>query len=362
MNSNEKNTLNEKTLNEYVAQKLSEFLDMIHVKASEITTNELTKIRGGKHGTYAFSVFVDNDEQKRTLQLILKLYTDAKVAEREYLTLKALESADFPAPHVYILEMNEKVFGAPFIIMEKINGQNMRDYVKTLNNEETYNFFELFAELLVTLHELKVEQMNLSFLEFPKDKYEYSKDQALVKEPKLLSYARKRNLEWAINWLEKNSNRCPCNFFSLLHGDMNPNNFLITETGQIIILDWTWSEIGDALKDVGYVYHNIRHMFGLKNVENRGEPLAEHFLNHYAKKSSQKIEPFTLQFYLFSAGLREAMFMKMQSELLLNPIATVRLFGVKFFPIFLVISWHFRSRFKNLRQFIQEIMASQEKL
>ena len=355
-------TVTSNKLNEYLSHNLSKDTSyLIPIEASNIRIHKLTKIHGGIHGTYAFSIAFCYDEKTLILKLILKLYTDEKIAKREYLTLRALERVNFPVPHVYILETNEKLLGAPFIIMEEIEGKNMRDYVKHLSKNETINFFDRFAETLVILHELKLEEMDLEFLESPKDEYDYAKKQALEDEDKLLDLVKNQNLEWAIKWLEKNAPKYPCNRYSLLHGDMNPNNFLINKTGRIVFLDWTWTEIGDPLKDVGWAYHNIRHMFGVRNIDKKGAVIASRFLKQYIRRSSRNIDRFALQFYLFSAGLREASFFKAQSKKLAHPFSTIRIFGAKFLPVFPFICWHFRSRSKHLRTFLQRIAFDYEK-
>lgn len=353
--------VNPSIVSDYLSCNFSkETSDLIPLGATSIRIHKLSRISGGRHDTYTFSLAFRHEEKNLMLRLILKLYTEEKIAKREYLTLRALERVNFPVPKAYLLETNEKILGAPFIIMKKVEGKNMADYVKHLSKEETLNFFERFAETLVTLHELKFEKADMGFLESPKDEYDYAKKQALKEEGKLLDCVKNQDFEWATKWLENNALKCPCNRYSLLHGDMNPKNFLITKAGRIVFLDWTWSEIGDALKDVGYAYHNIRHMFGARKIDKKGAEIAAHFLKQYVRGSSRNIHHFALQFYLFSAGLREAIFLRSLSEELANPSSTIRIFGAKFLPVFPFICWHFRSRYKHLRRFLQRIASDYE--
>lgn len=350
-------------LSDYLSCNLSKGTsDLIPLGATNIRIHKLSRISGGRHGTYAFSLAFRHEGKNLMLRLMLKLYTEEKIAKREYLTLRALERVNFPVPHAYVLETNEKMLGVPFIIMEKVEGKTMHDYVKHLSKEETFNFFERFAKTLVTLHELKIEKLDLGFLGSPKDEYDYAKKQALREEGEwATNFVKNQDFEWAIKWLENNALKCPCSRYSLLHGDMNPKNFLITKTGRIVFLDWTWAEIGDALKDVGYVYHHIiRYMFGVKNIDKNEAEIVAHFLKQYARKSSRNIDHFPLQFYLFSAGLREAIFLKSQSEKLAHPSSTMRFFGAKFLPVFPFIYWHYRSRYKHLRRFLQRIATDYE--
>lgn len=355
--------INPTILSDYLSCNFSKGTsDLIPLGATNIRIHKLSRITDGIHGTYTFSLAFRHEEKNLMLRLVLKLYTEEKIAKREYLTLRALERVNFPVPRVYVLETNEKILGAPFVIMEKVEGKTMRDYVKNLSKEELLEFFERFAKILAILHELKIEELDLGFLESPKDEYDYAKKQALGEDSELLDLVKKQDFEWGTKWLENNALKCPCNRYSLLHGDMNPKNFLVTKTGRIVFLDWTWAEIGDALKDVGYAYHNIRHMFGVRNIDKKGAEITAHFLKQYARRSSRNADHFALQFYLFSAGLREATFLKYQSEKLAHPSSTIRMLGAKFLPVFPFVCWHFRSRYKRLRRFLQRIAIDYEQV
>lgn len=353
--------LNTSALSDYLLDSFHE--DTSHLiprEATSVQIQNLSRISGGRHDTYVFSLSFRHKERNSTLKLILKTYTGKKIAKTEYLALRALENADFSVPHAYALETDDRILGAPFIVMEKVEGKSLRDYVKHCSREETLNLFERFAEALVILHELEFQKMELGFLELPMDEYDFAKKQALREEDKLLEYVREQDLVWATKWLENNALKCPCNRYSLLHGDMNPKNFLITETGRIVFLDWTWAEIGDPLKDVGYAYHNIRHMFGIRNVNKKGAEIAAHFLKQYTRRSSRSVEGYSLWFYLFSAGLREAISLGYLSKKLISPSETIRIFGAKFLPALPLIYWHFRSRCKRLRHFLERIAFDYE--
>jgi aminoglycoside phosphotransferase (APT) family kinase protein/ubiquinone/menaquinone biosynthesis C-methylase UbiE len=352
--------INSKMLSDYLSHCFRKHSNLIPLGATKIRIHDLSRITGVRHGIYTFSLVFRHNQRDSILRLILKLYTDEEITKREYLTLRALERVGYSVPKAYALETNEKILGAPFIIMEEIEGKTMRDYVKYLSKKETFNFFEHFAETLVNLHELKFEKAEIGFLETPKDEYDYAKKQALKEEEELLEYVKDQDFEWATNWLENNAFKCPCKQFSLLHNDMNPKNFLITKTGRIVFLDWTWSEIGDALKDVAYAYHNIQHMFGARKIDKKGVEIATHFLKQYIKRSSRKIDSFTLQFYLVSAGMREAVALKNMSEEFKHPSSIIRIMGATFLPMAPFGYWHFRSRSQHLKRFVESIAGDYE--
>jgi aminoglycoside phosphotransferase (APT) family kinase protein/SAM-dependent methyltransferase len=350
--------INPNILGDYLASRLDKgMFNIIPPGSTHIKVHKMSRIRGGKHDTYAFFVHFLHEGKSRILKLILKLYKEEKIAEREYLTIKALEHVNFPVPHAYALETERNVLGAPFVITEKVEGKTAQDHVKHLSEDERLKLIEHFAETLVSLHDLKIDELDLKFLQYPKDEHDYAKKQTLKEEGEwAIKLLINQNFEWAIEWLEENAHRCPCSRWSLLHGDMNPKNFIVTKSGRIFFLDWTWADIGDALKDVGYAYHNIRHMFGIRNIDKRGAKMAAHFLERYIGKSSRNIDHFTLAFYLFSAGLREALYFGSLSKELKHPLRVGRIFGIKFLAVFPFVYWHFEHRYKDLRRFLERMV------
>ena len=328
-------------------------LDFIPPKATNIRVCKLSRLSGGIHDAYMFSVAYLYESEGHTVNLVLKFYSESNEGcQKEYRVLKALEEVNFSVPHVYLQETDEKFFGVPFVIMEKVEGRPLKEYVKNLDKKAILNVIKRLAETLAFLHELDWNQVELGFLSPPENEYSYARKQGLW-ENELPDYVEKRGFQWATNWLKTNASKCPCNRYSLLHNDMNMKNFLITKEEKIIFLDWEWAEIGDPLKDVGYAYHNIRHMFGLRNIDTKGVEIALYFLKQYIKSSKRKIDSFSLRFYIFSAGLREAIYLRHVSNLAKRPSSVSKIFGAKYLPFFALICWHYRSRYKHLERFLR---------
>lgn len=326
--------------------------DLLPPGATDIKILKFSRVGGGINSTYTFSLSFRHEKMNVIMRLVLKLYAEKKIAKREFLSLRALESANFPVPHVYSLETNEQILGGSFIVMKEVKGKNMYHHMKHLNNEETLKLIERFAEALVALHGLKIDEMDLGFLEFPKSEYDYAEKQSLREEGWARDLLKKQDFDWATNWLANNAFKCPCNRYSLLHNDMNLKNFFIADTDRIVFLDWTWTEIGDPLKDVAYAYHSIREI--------KGANAAAYFLKQYITKSKSKFDKFAIQFYLFSAGLRVAIYLKDMVDKLASPSTTMRIFGSRFLPLFPFVRWRFRSKYKHLRRFLREITIDYE--
>jgi len=314
------------------------------------------------NNVYSFSVAYDDDGITRAVDFVLKLYPgDKEKCLREYNILKCLEWANFPVPKVFIKEIDEKFFGAPFIIMEKIKGKTLKDYIAHIDEKEIPNIIETFAKTLVHLHKLEWKKIGIDFLRTPKNKYYYAEKQALW-EDELPNYVNKKGFEWATRWLEINAQKNPCGHYSLVRNDMNLNNFIVAQEDKIIMLDWEWVEIGDPLKDVGYAYHNIRHAFGIRNINRKGKKTASYFIRKYIENSGRKIDLSALRFYLFSAGLREAIYLRHVKEKL-KRMSFAKNFGLLYLPFTPFIWWHYRSRYRHLESFLRrEAMDYEEEM
>jgi len=350
-----------KRIRDYLYNTVSKgTLGFIPRGATNIRVYKLSRLGHSINDVRALSVAYRYEGKNLTLKLVLKVYRgkpSKKRCQERYRILRALENANFPVPHAYILETDEKFLGAPFIIMEKVEGKNLCEYVKHLSKEETLDIIKRFAETLAHLHDLKWEEMGLDFLTPPKDEYDYAKKQ--VREIKTLwkkwwrEYFSLKDINWAINSLEINARKCPCDRYSILHVDMNYQNFLVTKERGIVVLDWEWPEIGDPLKDVGYAYHNIRQMFGVKNIDKKGAKIGVYFLRQYIKSSRRKIDRFSLRFYIFSAGLRKTLYLRYFTGRITHPFEITRIFGAKYLPLLPFVWWHFRSRYKHLEHFLR---------
>jgi len=134
---------------------------------------------------------------------------------------------------------------------------------------------------------------------------------------------------------------------------MNLNNFLITQNGKVVMIDWEYHEMGDALKDVGLAYHNILLTFSIKNV-NEGIKLGNYFLRQYIKNSSIKIHNSTLNFYLVATALQEFLFYNARSTNALNPHYVLQTFGRKYVFLFPLIWIYFRLKTRILERFIAQ--------
>lgn len=304
--------------------------------------------------TYILSLICRGNGSRRIgLDLVLKVYNKngKSICRRESKVLDALYSKGFPVPRLFISEVNNAIFGRPFVIMERINGEPMGEYLKQVGNDERLNIIKRFAETLAFLHSLTWD--DLIFLKHSINKFNYADYQAIFVKKALENLKIKSNFEWIIRWIESNAAMQHCQHYSILHGDMHLDNFLVTSDGKIVVLDWEYPEIGDPLKDIALAYVNLIFAFGFRKL-NQGRDLGEFFLRQYAKRLNQKMDLLKLRFYIVVSALVEAIFYRFNCRQAFNPFLVIRKLGLKFLIGAPLLSWYFWWRSKILERLIKE--------
>lgn len=277
---------------------------LIPTNAIDIKIENWLKNKTTSYGVYFFSLQYTCLRQNVKVELMLKIFEPIDFSrircKKEYKILKYLKNTLLPVPEVYVLEMDESLFGAPFIIMERIMGQSLDLYIRNRPKNEVNIIVNRFAGTLLCLHELKIDKIVSDVLPIPKDNYFFAKQCAFFKDD--LTYARNWNYSWVLDWLKLNYRKIPCTQYSLLHFDIQPKHFLVTKEGKIFFIDWELAQLGDALRDVSVVYHDLRNLVG--------NYTALSFLEHYLNNSKRKIDSPKFLFYLIYAALRQTLYFR----------------------------------------------------
>jgi thiamine kinase-like enzyme len=323
--------------------------------ASHAKIVKLVKAVGGLSGlVYTFSlIFPENGLKRGELELVLKIYrkNERAVCQRESEILNFLYSKGFSVPRLYISEINDDILEGPFIIMERARGKPMGKCLKEVTDNVKLTIIKRFAETLAFLHSLRWD--DLAFLRRPSDEYDYAKYQAILAKNMQNNFKIKGDFDWIIEWIDSNALLHRCHQYSILHGDMHLDNFLVTENGEIVVLDWEYPEIGDPLRDVALAYVNLIFTFGFRELD-RGRELGEFFVRQYVKRLKQKIDPLALRFYIVASALIEAICYKFNCKQAFNPFSIMPKLGVKFFIGTPFLSWYFWWRYKILERLIKE--------
>ena len=342
---------------EYLLQLIMKKTALIPCQAADLRVSNLSRMGHTVNTVYAFSLLYNYENKVVNLQLVLKLYESTEQHRRtsqiEYYILNYLNNASFPVPNVYFMETNESVFGGPFLIMERIDGQSMKNYVKHHKEKEVFDVLNLLAATCVRLHELDFNVISENVLEKPEDEYSYARKSALIKDE--LNYGKNWDYGWLTNWLKINVEKCPCNQYSLLHFDMGFNNFIVTKNKKIMFIDWEWARVGDALMDVGSAYLEIRRVIDAK--------AASFFLKQYVNNSKREFDYFKLRFYIAVFGLNLTLYYRFLGTKELGTRKHLsKIFGVKSIPVLPIIRWYFTRRRKHLENYLRDEVLQFEKL
>jgi len=317
---------------------------------------KLSKIGGGLSSViYTFTLIYYKNSELKEIEFVLKVYRGNEKVKcmRESEILRALKSKNFPVPRVYAVETSNKFLGRPFILMEKVKGKPMGKYLRQLPHEKRFSIIKRFAEMLVFLHSLKWRDLELSHLRKPIDEYDYAKFQAASVRTLQKNLNVKLASDQIVDWIQHNASAHPCYQYSIIHGDMHLDNFLITKDEKIVSIDWEYPEIGDPLKDVALAYQNLLFAFGTRR-QTEGKDIAEFFIREYAKNSKRKIDISKFRFYMISSASVEAICYRFNCKQALNPLFVSQNLGIKYLLAFPLLSWHFWWRSKILERLIME--------
>ena len=166
---------------------------------------------------------------------------------REARILRALR-ATVRVPLVYATCDDDSVIGAPFYVMELIEGDVITDNVPSgLDRRATA---ESLVESLVELHATDLSLTGLAGLGRPEGYLE----RQVKRFQSTWEHNKTRDIPEidAVGvWLDDNRPRSPA--ATLVHGDYRLGNVVIRENRVVGILDWEMATTGDPLADLGYL-------------------------------------------------------------------------------------------------------------
>ncbi|MEU6290002.1 phosphotransferase family protein [Streptomyces sp. NPDC046988] len=172
--------------------------------------------------------------------------------KREHRVISALHPTDVPVPRPLLLCEDEDVVGAPFYVMEFVEGTPYRtaDQLAPLGPERTRAAVLNLVDTLVELH--AVDPAEVGLVDFGRP--EGFLDRQLRRWAKQLDASRNRDLSGIDELhatLGRELPRSPAP--TVVHGDYRLDNVLIGGENDEInaILDWEMSTLGDPLTDLG---------------------------------------------------------------------------------------------------------------
>lgn len=227
---------------------------------------------------------------------------------REFSVLKALETAGYSKiPKAILFEESSEIFGAPFFLMEHVEGLILRNKSPELVQFTAGNFESLSKgaiDALLDLHSLELEQSGLVDLGKPEG-YVARQVEGWSKRYFKAKTKELPELEESITWL--NANLPSLENVGFIHNDFKYDNMVLDSAAPFeikAILDWEMATVGDPLMDLGtsLAYWaqkddpDILKMFNLTHLQ--GNMTRLEVIEYYSSKSPLDLKNM-LFYYIF---------------------------------------------------------------
>jgi aminoglycoside phosphotransferase (APT) family kinase protein len=231
--------------------KLNTYLQTSNPEVGAVT--EITQFPGGfSNLTYCLKT-TEKDYVLRRPPFGAKIKS-AHDMGREFRVLSLLKNHYTKIPKPILYCEDESVMGAPFYIMEKLNGVILRANTAPklgLSPEVLHAASESLIDNLVSLHALDIESTGLIQLGKP-DGYVQRQTAGWTKRYYDAETDKIELIDAAAKWLNKNMPQS--NKPAFLHNDYKYDNVVLNpdKLDEIIgVLDWEMSTVGDPLMDLG---------------------------------------------------------------------------------------------------------------
>lgn len=190
--------------------------------------------------------------------LVLRFYQGVQADQkgtRENLTIDRLSAAGFPVPHPYAFELDHAALGAPFLVMQRLDGGPL---FTTRSFPEAFKTFSLgffsFVRAQVRLHRMNPRDAGLR--DIPRA-YETGLtapgtpmlDRALAIIANRVDKGPLPGLRDALGRLVARAGAYRVAESSLLHLDYHPRNVVVRGTHLSGVIDWVNTDVGDRHLD-----------------------------------------------------------------------------------------------------------------
>ena len=169
---------------------------------------------------------------------------------REYRVMTALQPTDVPVPATYALCEDPDVLGAPFYVMERVEGTPYRlaSQLEPLGAERTATISARMVDTLAALHRVDPGEVGLDGFGRP----EGFLARQVRRWKKQLDSSRSRDLRGADELFASLSEGLPEESApGIVHGDYRLDNLLVDDGDRVAaVIDWEMATLGDPLTDV----------------------------------------------------------------------------------------------------------------
>jgi aminoglycoside phosphotransferase (APT) family kinase protein len=210
---------------------------------------------------------------------------------REYHVMSALAPTPVPVPAMVTLCEDPAVIGAPFYVMEYVEGTILRRTkdTDTLNDSQRTALAHRLIDTLADLHEVDPAEVGLSDFGHPEGFLE----RQVRRWSQQLERSRSREIPGFDDLAAELATNVPASQrASVVHGDYRLDNVLVGPGQQIMaVLDWEMATLGDPLCDLGLLPVYAAPVPGVAGIvsdgmgPHNGFPSMDLLISRYADRS-----------------------------------------------------------------------------
>lgn len=229
------------------------------------------------------------------------VYPDFKL-DRQFRVMRCLQDTAVPVPRVHWMERDESLFGCPFYLMSRIEGDVPSEFppyhsfgvCRDAAPETRARMWWGTLEAMAEVHALDWESLGLSFLGVPPGGQD-ALDGELDYWEHYLDWARDERqpiLEAALRWLRHHKYAPPR--VSLCWGDARLPNTIFGPGGEVRgLLDWDMAILSDPVSDLAF-FLTLDHLLGVGTGVPRlpGFPDEEETVRRYEEMTGRKVDNF----------------------------------------------------------------------
>jgi acyl-CoA dehydrogenase len=181
-----------------------------------------------------------------------ELLPSAHAIDREFRVMQALRETDVPVPQVYLYCDEPQIMGAPFYLMEFLDGRVMVDQsLPGMASAERAAIYDEMNRVIAALHRVDPTSVGLADFGRPGNYFgrQIARWSRQYRDSRTETIA---SMDRLIDWLP--GHIPPGDQTSIVHGDYRLDNlvFHATQPRIIGILDWELATLGHPLADFSY--------------------------------------------------------------------------------------------------------------
>jgi aminoglycoside phosphotransferase (APT) family kinase protein len=236
---------------------------------------------------------------------------------REFRILRILEGSDVPVPHARWMEQDPSILGAPFYVMERLEGRvppdnppyHISGWVTEIAPEERARIWWSGLEVLARIHRIDWKRAGLGFLDAPQLARDPLEGQLRYYERYLEWAARGRphpTSDAALRWLVKH--RPEEEPTALCWGDARLGNMIFRDGRCVAVLDWEMAALGSPEADLGWwLFFDHHHSAGCGAPRLAGFPSRAESVARYEEWTGHRVRH--LEYYEIFAAFRFSVIM-----------------------------------------------------